>query len=259
MCLLFIAYGLSQKYRLVVAANRDEFLKRPTASLDFLDNKDSILGGKDLLGGGTWLGISNTCRFGAITNFREGFGRKIDSPSRGEIISDFLASTKSAKSYLSTLSRKSHQYEGFNLILGDREALYYYSNKLDRTQKLKNGFYGLSNHLLNTEWPKVKRGRLLLRPYMVGKNQIDVNAIFTHLRDDLRPDDRTLPETGVGLDWERLLGTIFIDGVEYGTRSSAVLTVSYKGEIDYTEKTYHRSRGAKCTSTVVNKRLNVYC
>lgn len=243
MCLLFFSYRTTPGYRLVVAANRDEFLARPTAPLSFLNPAGTFLAGVDLQGGGTWLGITAGQKFAAITNYRDPAANRPEAPTRGRILMDYLTGDSSAEKFLQLLTMSNARYNGFNLILGDAEELFYYSNKNGATQKLAPGFYGLSNHLLDSPWPKVVRGKELLRPYMVETAQIDPLQLLTILEDHQHPPDDGLPETGVGLDWERLLSPIFIDSPAYGTRSSAVITVTEAGAISFTEKTLHRTEG----------------
>ncbi|MFH0782751.1 MAG: NRDE family protein [Pseudomonadota bacterium] len=240
MCLLFFSYRTTPGYRLVVAANRDEFLARPTARLDYLDQHKTLLAGRDLQGGGTWLGITAGQRFAAITNYREPAANRPDAPSRGEILMEYLAGSTGAGEYLQALAAKASVYNGFNLIIGDSRDLYYYSNKISAPCLLAPGFFGLSNHLLDTPWPKVVRGKELLRSHMVETGHVDPLSLLNILTDSHRPPYDQLPETGVGLAWEQLLGTIFIDGAGYGTRSSAVITVTDAGAIEFTEKTVHR-------------------
>lgn len=238
MCLLFCSYRKTPGYRLVIAANRDEFLKRPTARLDYIDKENQILAGLDLLGGGTWLGVHRDGRIGALTNYRKKEKITGDAPSRGEIVASYLSSKGDSLQFLKNLSEKASQYNGFSLILGDGNDLYYFNNQQNRITPLSPGFYGLSNHFLDSPWPKVIRGKDLLKPVMVDTDNVDPNKIFTLLKDDHCPPDTSLPDTGVGLEWERLLGSIFIDSQEYGTRSSAVITIGYRGETVFTEKTY---------------------
>lgn len=257
MCLLFVAYNLSSRYRFVIAANRDEFFDRPTAPLDYLDGKKSILGGRDLQGGGTWLGVSRDLRFGAITNYRDTIAVKSDAPSRGEIVYNYLGGQKTGSDYLKDLSHKANCYAGFNVVFGDRRGLFYYSNKSGDVRQLGEGFYGLSNHLLDTPWPKVTRGKYFLQPCMVTESPVDVERIFELLRDDAQPEDKVLPDTGVGLSLERLLAPIFICGEGYGTRSSAIITVTHEGEVHFSEKTYHRSITSNASETLVQRSLNV--
>jgi uncharacterized protein with NRDE domain len=257
MCLLFFSYHTTPGYRLVIAANRDEFLSRPTAPLAFLDKKRTILAGIDLQGGGTWLGITAQLKFAAITNYREPAGNRADAPSRGEILMNYLTGTMTASQYIRILAANGKQYNGFNLILGDEKELYYYSNRSGDPQLLGPGFYGLSNRLLDDPWPKVVRGKELLRSNMVETDHIDPLQLMSSLEDGYRPPDDQLPDTGVGLDWERLLSTIFIDGPNYGTRSSAVITVTDKGNIEFLEKTIKRSSANGITSHLTHHSIQI--
>lgn len=237
MCLVFFSYQTTPGYQLVVAANRDEFLDRPTAPLGFFDVDQTILAGRDLQGGGTWLGITAQLRFAALTNYRDPLTNRADAPSRGELVSDYLRGTMAAEAYIQKLAERGSRYNGFNLLVGDKQGLYYYSNRSVGVQQLGPGFYGLSNSLLDVAWPKLVRGKKILQPHMVASRHIDVRTLFTLLADELRPPDEQLPETGVGLDWERLLSSICIDGADYATRSSAVITVTDAAEIAFFEKT----------------------
>lgn len=248
MCLLFFAYKCSSFHNLVVAANRDEFLDRQTVALHVWDGPKKILGGRDLRGGGTWMGVSEDGKFAAITNFRGPRENNCSAPSRGELISDFLADDMSGLQYGQIVEAEGHKYNGFNLVFGDKEQLYYYCNRNGGVQKLEPGFYGLSNHFLDTPWPKIKRGKKLLNDIMTTTSAIDIDRIWKHLGDTLVPPDEELPDTGVGLVWERLLSSIFIDSSLYGTRSSAVVTITSGGLVDFYEKSYIRTSSSKLIS-----------
>ncbi|KJR98450.1 MAG: hypothetical protein VR65_20745 [Desulfobulbaceae bacterium BRH_c16a] len=256
MCLLFFSYRTTPGYRLVVAANRDEFLARPTAPLSFLNPGKTLLAGCDLQGGGTWLGITAGLRFAAITNYREPAANRTDAPSRGEILMGFLTGDTNAGRFMQSLATRASRYNGFNLILGDAEELLYYSNKDGGVRLLPPGFYGLSNHLLDSPWPKVARGKELLRPHMVETDKIDSMHLLNLLEDNLHPPDERLPDTGVGLEWERLLSPIFINSPAYGTRSSAIITVTDAGVIAFTEKNLLRSATGSIIPQVVQLTLN---
>lgn len=239
MCLLFFSYKSTPGYKLVLAANRDEFLQRPAAPLGFIDKDKQILAGLDLQGGGTWLGLNRDGKFGALTNYRGGGKQVENGPTRGEIITSYLSSPITAVDFLDALGSKSLQYNGFNLILGDGNDLFYFSNQRRCYTHLEPGFYGLSNHFLDTSWPKLSRGKELLRPVMVDTALVLPEKIFDLLKDDQCPMDTELPDTGIGLEWERLLGTIFIDSPGYGTRSSAVITVRNDGQSTFSEMTHY--------------------
>lgn len=245
MCLIFISYNKSLRHRYVIAANRDEFRSRATAPLDYLGAENNILGGQDLQAGGMWLGVCRGGKFGAITNFREGKGSVADLPSRGEIVSQYLHCDESAIHAIERLAEDSKKFAGFNVLFGDDSHLVYFSNKENKIQILKPGFYGLSNHLLDTSWPKVTKGKQLLRRHMCDCENIDVAKITTLLHDTAVPDDTLLPDTGIGLEWERFLGSIFIDGDEYGTRSTAVVEIGCQGDVIFTETSYTHGVGKK--------------
>ncbi len=124
------------------------------------------------------------------------------------------------------------------MLFGDDSQLVYFSNKEHKIQILKPGFYGLCNHLLDTSWPKVTKGKQLLRRHMCDCENIDAAKITTLLHDTAVPDDTPLPDTGMGLERERFLGSIFIDGDEYGTRSTAVVEIGCQGDVLFTETSY---------------------
>lgn len=245
MCLILLAYKKNPAYQLVLAANRDEFYARPTASLDFVGDERSILAGRDLHGGGTWLAIDKQMRLGAITNYRDPTLQKQDAPTRGNLILDYLHSNYSAKTFADLVQQQGDKYNGFNLILADKEGCYYCSNQLESPVMLPSGFYGLSNHLLDSPWPKVMRAKQLLYADMVEAVKIDPETILNRLGDTWQPPKASLPNTGVPEQWEVLLGTIFINGDTYGTRSSTVLTVSEGGRVDFIERTHQRTIDGK--------------
>ncbi len=251
MCLILFSYKNYPGYRLVLAANRDEFLARPTAPLDYHYNGEQILCGKDLRSGGTWLAVGSDGRMGAITNFRDPARVNQSAPSRGRIIPDFLRSDQTAAEYLKNLKRAADLYNGFNLLLADGDQLFYYSNITDQIQKLKPGIYGLSNHLLDSDWPKVNRGKMLFQQCLDSNAELDRDKLFTLLADSSQPPDAMLPETGVGVEWERILSPLFIHSRDYGTRSSAIIGVTDDGEIHFDELSYEhgsevRAVGRKC-------------
>jgi len=221
----------------VLASNRDEFLSRPTVPLGYWDDSDTILAGRDLEAGGTWLGINSGGRFAALTNYREVAGNVGSANSRGELIPHFLRSTSEIQQFADSLPAISGQYRGFNLLFGDQQQMLHYSNRERKAVALVPGIYGISNRLLDTDWPKVVRGKTLLKEQLESKS-FTAEDLFTLLRDSNRPDDSLLPDTGVGIEWERLLSTIFIRGRTYGTRSSAVLLVHQDNTTEFWERSY---------------------
>lgn len=229
MCLILFAHRCHPNFRLIVAANRDEFLDRPTAPLAFWDDSPQVLAGRDLKEGGTWLGITRTGRFAALTNYRDPARMAPNAPSRGRLVSDYLQGEEPAHAYLDRLAARAGSYNGFNLLLGDEEGLFYYTNLTGEPRALEPGLYGLSNHRLDTPWPKLKRSRLLLRQLLDRRSDPMPDELLDLLADRVPAPDVELPRTGIPLEWERWLSPIFIDAPGYGTRASTVLVVNDRG------------------------------
>jgi uncharacterized protein with NRDE domain len=238
MCLLLISYDMHPVYRIVLAANRDEYYNRPTAPLAFWNDMPDILAGRDLKRSGTWLGVTRTGRIAAITNYREPALRYENAPSRGHLVSNFLQGLESPENYLNHIKSSGHRYNGFNLIVGDWSGLFYYSNMADNIKKLKPGLFGLCNHLLDTPWPKVEKGKAAFSALLDGKQTIDIEDIFSILENRTFPPDDMLPDTGVGLSWERVLSPLFIFSPDYGTRSSSIVFVERTGKLTFAERTF---------------------
>jgi uncharacterized protein with NRDE domain len=225
-------------YPLILAANRDEFYNRPTAPLDWWTDHPDVLAGRDLKGNGTWLGVTRSGCIAAITNYREPSARMEKAPSRGLLIRDFLTGNASPQHYLKAVSKMSQAYNGFNLIAGDPSGLYYYSNRAARIRQLQPGIYGISNHLIDTAWPKIQRGKHLLQGQLIGREKINIEKIWEILADRDQPPDDELPDTGVGLHWERILSPLFISSPDYGTRSSSVVLIDKSGRLTIQERTF---------------------
>lgn len=239
MCLILFSYKTHPVYDLILVANRDEFYDRPTAPLDFFPDHPHILGGRDLQENGSWLGVTREGRIAAITNFRDPLCLKKDAPSRGEIVKAFLMGTECAHIFLEKLHPESFLYNGFNLIVGTIEALYYYSNREGEIREITEGIHGLSNHLLDTPWPKVVKGKAALWTYTHPEtSRIDPELLFQLLSDQTRPPDSALPDTHVGLEWERVLSPLFIESPGYGTRSSAILLFEKEGKTTFLERSF---------------------
>lgn len=243
MCLILFAYRYHPRYQLVLAANRDEFYERPTRALDFWPDHPAIAAGRDLKQMGTWLGVTCSGRLAAITNYREVGVQSTDAPSRGHLVADFLAGHTQAPRYLEQLKNGGHLYNGFNLILGEPQGLYYYSNRGGPASPVEPGIHGLSNRLLDTDWPKVRNGKAAMADILANnKDEIHRQSLLDLLQDQNVAPDEQLPDTGVGLQWERVLAPIFITSPGYGTRSSSLLTIDYGGEVDFTEITWQQAR-----------------
>jgi uncharacterized protein with NRDE domain len=237
MCLINFAYKVHHEFELVVGSNRDEFYNRPTAQVDYWMDAPHVLAGRDLEKNGTWMGVTKQGRFAALTNYREPNQTGGPKRSRGELVGDFLIGSEHPHAYIKNVQQRGKQYPGFNLIIGNLHNLYYFSNIENKIQLLEPGVYGLSNHLLDTPWPKVRKGKEGLEKCLHGQGDFITECIFSALRlEDVAPDDE-LPETGINLEWERNLSPLFIRTPLYGTRSSTVMLMSRK-EVVYVERTY---------------------
>mgnify|MGYP001815967167 FL=1 len=245
MCLILFAYQSHPDYRLVLAANRDEFYDRPTRHLAYWDDAPEILAGRDLKAGGTWMGVTRTGRIAAITNYREAGSIRENAPSRGDLVKGFLMSGSKPCDYLKAVRGKGQAYNGFNLIIGDAKGLYYYSNHGESIQTIEPGIHGLSNHLLDTPWPKVIQGKSRLLSLIDRKEAFSHENIFQILSDRSIPSDDDLPDTGVGLEWERVLSPLFITSDIYGTRCASILLWKHTGEVTFLERTFGRQGGVK--------------
>jgi len=241
MCLIVFAYRVHPDYPIIIAANRDEFYARPTQVLEQWTDGSDIVAGRDLEGGGTWMGITPSGRIAALTNYREPGIRIAEAPSRGHLVRDFLKGPKSLNHYLKILESTSNQYNGFNILLSEDGRWVYYSNRGGVPQDLQAGIHGLSNHVLNTPWPKVRRSCQALEERLSAHRPPDTEDLMQVLQDRTVPPDEDLPRTGVGMEWERRLGSIFIESDIYGTRSSTVLLVAKDGAARMRERTFDRT------------------
>lgn len=223
MCLIVFAYGQHEHFPWIVAANRDEFYQRPTAPIERWQDHPDIVGGRDLLAGGSWMAVTAHPKFAAVTNYREP-----DPPeaprSRGDLVRDFLLFGGSAAEFVDSLGDL-QAFGGFNLLLADADGLFYVSNRSEAPlRQLQPGIYSLSNHLLDTPWPKVERARTAMHDYIArGATTNAEELLWSCLRDESKAPDEELPSTGISLEFERLLSSPFIQSATYGTRSSTVL------------------------------------
>jgi uncharacterized protein with NRDE domain len=238
MCLILFAYDSHPDYRLVLAANRDEFYDRPTAPAAFWEDSPDVLAGRDLRSGGTWMGVTRQGRVAAVTNFRDPAGQNPDAPSRGWLVSDFLQGRAGAREYLEQLASHSAEYNGFNLLLADATSLGYYSNRMQHPRLLGPGVYGLSNALLDAPWPKIVRGRAALADLLATGSGPSLEALFQLLADREVAGDEALPDTGIPREMERVLSPAFIASPRYGTRSSTVLLLDREGSVTLAERTF---------------------
>ncbi len=239
MCLILLALRTHPAYPLVIAANRDEFYERPTATAGSWEDSPRVLAGRDLVGGGTWLGVDVGGRFAAVSNFRDGReAPRPQAPSRGMLVADYLEGAASVTDYLSSVQTCGGHYNGFNLIVGDLTTVSYCSNRTPSPRRLDAGIFGVSNHCLDTPWPKLERGKAGLRRLLSAHGALDIEALFALLADRHVPSDADLPDTGVGIEWERLLSPIFIESAHYGTRSSTVLLCDRAGWLIFVERSF---------------------
>lgn len=241
MCLILLAWHAHPDYPLVLAANRDEFFARPSAPAAFWEESPQVLAGRDLAAGGSWLGVSRNGRFAALTNYREGVQKNAHStpPSRGALVADFLTGNSDPEAYLAGLTTHGADYNGFNLFVGDHQRLGYCANRgagACAPRWLAPGIYGLSNHLLDTPWPKLASAKAAFANAL--SDPLNQEPFFDLLADREIVADPHLPETGVPLDWERILSAVFVSSPTYGTRASTLLTMHRSGGITLTERSF---------------------
>ncbi len=221
MCLILIVWRVHPHYPCIIAANRDEYYARPTARADWWPDKPQILGGRDLSAGGTWLGMTRAGRFAALTNFRGSAPPRGDAPSRGALTTALLDSPDKVNDELARLRQVGALYNGFNVIFSDGDRLGIYESTRNEGRELGAGIYGLSNHLLDTPWPKVQNAKSKMQAAL--GNIEDATAVLDLLRDERPAPDDQLPRTGVSLEWERLMSSAFVRTADYGTRCSTLI------------------------------------
>lgn len=241
MCLIVVAWRARAGMPLVVAANRDEWRGRPAEQAHWWRDHPDLLAGRDLKAGGTWMGVTRGGRFAAVTNYRDPSERRSTARSRGELVTQFLLGDESPARFLSNLYARAHEYNGFNLILGDAASLFYYGSREGEPRVIEPGVHGLSNHVLDEPWPKVVRGRNRMEAALEARDPAP--ALFDLLSDTGVAADHELPATGVGIDWERRLASALITGADYGTRASTVLTVAATGDVVMEERTRDAAGG----------------
>lgn len=237
MCLIAFSYKNHPVYDLIFAANRDEFYERPTRPARFWEEKPDLLAGKDLKEGGTWLGITRSGDFAALTNFRDPSITRNNTTSRGHIVLEYLENNQAVNNFLQKLDREAERFNGFNLLAGTMDRLMYYSNQEREIKQVGPGIYGLSNHLLDTPWPKVKRAKSEMES-IIQEETINEEDLFRLLENDNRAPDHELPETGIPKEWEQAVSSIFIKTDTYGTRCSTVLLVDKSKKATFIERRF---------------------
>ncbi len=235
MCLILVAWRAHPRFPLVLAANRDEFFARPAAPASWWPSPE-MLAGRDLSAGGTWLGVNARGCFAALTNYRAPGPQREDAPSRGALVPWSLAHSQPVREQLEELERIAPVYNGFNLLFSDGEELAVFESVPAQGRVLAAGVYGLSNHLLDTPWPKVLAAKTALSAAL--EHLPDEAALLALLRDESPAAEADLPRTGLSLDWERLLSSAFIRAPGYGTRCSTILLVDVDGQAQLNEWTW---------------------
>ena len=233
MCLILVAWRTHPQYPCIIAANRDENYQRATEAARWWRDGGQILAGRDLVAGGTWLGVTRAGRFAALTNYRTPQPKRTEAPSRGTLVTGILRSAGSVEEDLAHLQQVGADYNGFNMIISDGERLGVYESVSGACVTPGPGIYGLSNHLLDTPWPKVQKAKSRLQAALSDMH--DPTAVLDLLRDDSPAPDAELPRTGVSIEWERLLSSAFVRGDGYGTRSSTVIRIDRGGTAFFDE------------------------
>ncbi len=237
MCMVLWASDCHDEYKLVVAANRDEFYKRPTLPAAFWPDNPQLLAGKDMQHGGTWMGITTTGRFATLTNYRDPSNHNPHAISRGQLVQKYLEGNLAPASYLEKLVDMKENFNGFNLLAGTLDDLYYFSNLEKVVRKVEKGCHGLSNNLLDVPWPKVTRGKEALATCL-QKPDIGLEKLFEIMADKYMPPDHELPQTGVSLELERLLAPAFVEMPDYGTRTTTVILIDRSNYVQFWERSF---------------------
>lgn len=238
MCLAAIAWNAHPLYRAIVVANRDEFHARAAATLAPWSDDPGLLAGRDLQAGGTWFGVDRRRRFGLVTNYRERVTARPRAPSRGRLICDFLAASHPADQFMEQIADDSTGFAGFNLLLGDERGLWYATNRAEPfARRLADGVHAVSNHVLDTPWPKVRRLRTALERWLATGKE-DLAPLWAALGDRERAEHVDLPQTGVTPEWEHLLSAPFVHHLEYGTRCSTILLLGHDGALHLEERSF---------------------
>lgn len=235
MCLLIFSYKQSPDYKLILAANRDEFYRRSAEPAHYWSENSNIFAGRDIQGGGTWLGVNKQGAIAALTNYRDIRSIKANAPTRGKLVSDYLTGKYTGVSFTEFLNKSGKNYNGFNLIFGSTESLNYFNNVNNRPEVLAPGIYNLSNHLLNSPWPKSRKINKMFGEVIAG--QFTPGDLFQILTDN-EAFQEDLPDTGLSPEIERAISSIFIVTPEYGTRCSTVILIDQDDNLFFEERSF---------------------
>lgn len=238
MCLIAFALDRHPEYPLVLMANRDEFRQRGTESAAFWPDAPQVLAGRDRQAGGTWLGITTGGKLAAVTNYRDPRQQVVDPPSRGGLVADYLRDeTMTAADLTARLQRSGDRYDGFNLLYGTIDELHYFTNRGGSSGPVSAGIHGLSNHLLDTRWPKLVEAKARL-DRLLRQSDVRPAELLKAMADPSPFADELLPDTGIGPEFERFLSPIFINGESYATRSTTAILVSRSREVSFCEQNH---------------------
>jgi uncharacterized protein with NRDE domain len=242
MCILFVANRVHPSWPLLIAANRDEFFTRPSKGVHMWEDHPGILAGRDLRAGGSWLGINGEGRFAAVTNVRAPQLRQAGARSRGDLVSRWLEGADSGSAFSEFLAESHREFNPFNLLYGDISGLSLYSSIAPGDTSVGEGFWSVSNGLPTDSWPKMSRGVNLLSGYVGEMEAPDTDRLASLMKDNARVDWSQLEDSGIPVDYEEALSSIFVDAIEikgeiYGTRTTSIL--AWDGEaINFTEFDY---------------------
>ena len=238
MCTTLFSYNFNPNYPIIIASNRDEFYERPTSDVSFWNKHPNIIGGIDKKYLGTWLGMSKEGKIGILTNFRDPKNHQKNLKSRGLLLKNFLTEDVSIDDFIQMLKKNKDEYNGYNILFGDISKMVYYSNKENKIKVLDSGIFGLSNAFLDTPWPKVIIGKKLLANE-VKNVKPNSDQIMNILKNNTIAIDDDLPDTGIGIEYERMLSPIFIRSPQYGTRSSIVIMIDKELNVTFIEDIYN--------------------
>lgn len=239
MCLILFAINEHQKYPLIIAANRDEYFNRAALYAHTWKDRPDIIAGRDQTAGGTWLGITKKGRFAAITNYRNPQSFRPNAPSRGALTSNYLTGDMTLTDYIDDIQSGNSAYNGYNLLLSETPGtITYYSNISSSITTLRSGIHGLSNHLLDTSWPKVKRGVQAFGE-ILQKETIQTDQLFQIMRNRRQAPYDQLPFTGIDTELERQLSSIFINIPGYGTRCTTILLIDRDNHVTFKERSFN--------------------
>ncbi|MBU8974805.1 NRDE family protein [Lysobacter sp. MMG2] len=233
MCLIALSWKHHPRYRLALIANRDEAHARPTSPAGADPDDSTVYGGRDLLAGGGWLMASTHGRLAAVTNVRAGPPEGTMPRSRGALVRGFAAGRASAQEALASIAPHAAEYGRFNTLAYDGQELAFASNyPAFQTHAVAPGLHAMSNGAFDAPWPKSGHATRALERWLASPAALDgatddaaLSPLFDALADTTAAPDDTLPDTGVGLELERLLSPPFVRGERYGTRCSSVVLI----------------------------------